>query len=321
MNTSWEDAQTFLAVAESHGFSAAAHRLGVGQPTVSRRIAGLEARLNCQLFTRGKQGARLTPAGARLLPAAEQMARWAGEFGRLAQGAEERPTGTVRIAAPPGLAVEVLAPLAATARERWPDIRLEVLASVDYVDLSRGGADLAIRTRESHEPELTTIHSARFEIGVYATTAYRSRLDEKRAARDRGEAPCRIEELDWITWCFPYENVAPRPMLERAIPDFAPAFASDNYLVLKSALDAGLGVMVLEKRGVIDAATTAPDRRLVEIDLGFSLPPSEYHLVCAKSMRYVPRVRAIADLLVERIESSRSSRNADQPRPDILHAC
>ena len=310
MNTSWEDAQTFLAVAENHSFSAAANRLGVGQPTISRRIAGLEARLNCQLFTRGKQGALLTDAGARLLPAAEQMARWAGEFGRLAQGAEENPTGTVRIAAPPGLAVEALAPLAAIARERLPDIRLEVLASVDYIDLSRGGADLAIRTRESHEPELATIHSAEFEIGVYATTAYRSQLAQRHVATGRGDEPYRIEDLDWITWCFPYENVAPRPMLERAIPDFVPAFASDNYLVLKSALDAGLGVMVLEKRGVANAATSAPYRRLVEIDLGFSLPPSEYHLVCAKGMRYVPRVRAIADLLIERIESGRSIRDS-----------
>ncbi|HEB89510.1 MAG TPA: LysR family transcriptional regulator [Deltaproteobacteria bacterium] len=306
MHTSWEDAETFLAVAESRSFSAAAHLLGVGQPTVSRRIAGLEGRLGCQLFTRGKQGAELTDWGAKLLPAAEQMARWAAEFGRLAQGAEETPAGIVRIAAPPGLAVEVLAPLAARVRDRLPEIRLEILASIEYVDLSRGGADLAVRTRESHEPELTTLHRAAFEIGVFATAGYRTRLDERLAAEGRGAESTRLEDLDWITWSFPYESVAPRPMLERAIPDFAPAFASDNYLVLRSALDAGLGVMVLEKQG-IPVAAPSPEARLVEIDLGFSLPPSEYHLVCARSMRYVPRVRAIADLLVERLEEGRAS--------------
>jgi DNA-binding transcriptional LysR family regulator len=298
MNTSWEDAQTFLAVAEKRSFSAASGLLGVGQPTISRRIAALEGRLGCQLFMRGKRGAQLTDAGARLLPAAEQMARWAGEFGRLAQGAEESPTGTVRIAAPPGLAVEVLAPLAATAREQLPEIRLEVLASVDYIDLSRGGADLAIRTRETHEPELATIHSAEFEIGVFATLEYRASLVEKLRDAGRVDSTFRIEDLDWITWSFPYEQVAPRPMLERAIPDFAPAFASDNYLVLKSALAAGLGVMVLEKQSTGNPPANAD---LVEIDLGFSLPPSEYYLICAKSMRYVPRVRAVTDLIVERL--------------------
>ncbi len=299
MHTSWEDAQTFLAVAEHDSFSAAAGLLGVGQPTISRRIASLEERLGCQLFIRNKLGARLTEAGAKLLPAAEQMARWAGEFGRLAEGAETEPTGTVRIAAPPGLAVEVLAPLAARLLEEQPDLRLEILASVDYIDLARGEADLAIRTRENQEPELMTLHSAKFEIGVFATAAYEARLAQKMSSTDREAGDLRIEDLDWITWAAPYQRVAPRPMLERKIPDFKPAFASDNYLVLKSALAAGLGVMVLEKQGATDSLHGV---ELVEIDLGFSLLPAEYYLVCAKSMRTVPRVRVVADLLIERMD-------------------
>lgn len=305
MDISWDDAQTFLAVAEEHSFSRAAAVLGLGQPTISRRIAGLEARLGSQLFRRGRQGTELTEAGARLLPAAEQMARWAGEFGRLARGAEERPAGTVRIAAPPGLAVELLAPLAAVARERLPEIRLEVLASVDYLDLARGGADLAIRTRANREPELMTIHSAQLEIGVFGTRDYHRRLTARLAAAGRTDSVFRIQDLDWITWAFPYEAVAPRPMLERAIPDFQPAFASDNYLVLKSALMAGMGVMVLEKPTVNRGSPVGPWRaervELIELDLGFELPRSDYHLVCAKSMRFVPRVRAVADLLMEHV--------------------
>ncbi len=88
-------------------------------------------------------------------------------------------------------------------------------------------------------------------------------------------------------------------MLERKIPDFKPAFASDNYLVLKSALAAGLGVMVLEKQGATDSLR---GEARVEIDLGFELLPAEYYLVCAKSMRTVPRVRVVADLLIERMD-------------------
>ena len=79
MDISWEDAQTFLVVAEQHSFSGAARFLGLGQPTISRRIANIERRVGCQLFLRDKRGAELTSDGARLLPAAQQMARWAGE--------------------------------------------------------------------------------------------------------------------------------------------------------------------------------------------------------------------------------------------------
>lgn len=298
MDTSWEDAQTFLAVAEQRSFSAAANLLNVGQPTISRRIASLERRLGVQLFTRSKLGTELTEAATRLLPAAEQMARWAGEFGRLGEGAEAEPTGMVRLAAPPGLAVEVLAPMAAIVRVQHPDIRLEVLASVDYLDLARGEADLAIRTRATGEPELATIHSAEFEIGIFASADYKARLTEAAATQGRAGSPFRIEDLDWITWSSRYEQVAPRPMLERAIPNFVPAFSSDNYLVLKSALYAGLGVMVLERQGAADFPRS---EELVEIDLGFQLPSAEYHLICARSMRFVPRVRAVADMLIERL--------------------
>jgi DNA-binding transcriptional LysR family regulator len=286
MDISWEDAQTFLAVAEQSSFSRAARVLGLGQPTISRRIANLEARLGCQLFRRGKRGAELTADGARLLPAAEQMARWAGEFGRLARGAEEDVAGTVRIAAPPALAVDVLAPLAAQLLVRLPGLRIEVLGSIEHLDLSRGSADLAIRTRAPSEPELTALASARIPLGVFGSRAYVERLS----------GPTVLADLDWITWAFPYEHVPPRPMLERVIPGFTPVFASDNYLVQRAALVAGVGAMILE-RPLPGAPPIAPGVALVEIDIGVRLPPGELHIVCAKSTRYVPRIRAVVELL------------------------
>ncbi len=285
---SWDDAQTFLTVAEQRSFSAAARHLACGQPTISRKIADLEGRLGVQLFQRGKQGAVLTEAGARLLPAAEQMARWAGEFERLARGADIGLAGPLRIAAPPGLAVEFLAPFAALLRQEAPDLRLEVLASIEHVDLSRGAADLAVRTREPREPELVSLHRTEIELGVFGASSYVAALP---ANPDAGD-------LDWITWSFPYLHVEPRPFLERLVADFEPAFASDNYLVMKNAAAQGVGAMILER-------TTHPLARnteLVEIELGLDLPPSELHLVCAKSMQFVPRVRAVADRLIAELE-------------------
>ena len=303
MDISWEEAHTFLAVAEGGSISAGAQRLGLGQPTVSRRVAQMEALLGCALFIRSKQGVSLTEAGARLLPAAEQMARWAKEFERLASGEEDRPAGNVRIAAPPGIAVDLLPRLSARLLERHPDIRLEVLASVDHVDLTRGGADLAIRTRAPNEPELMTLASGTNSIGVFASRSYIEQLETRlgRTVRDSSN-PLTLDALDWVTWSRPYEHVPPRPMLERAIRDFIPAFASDNYLVLRRAVSAGLGAMILDHHGATASArgevTTESPEELIEIPLGFSLPPNAFHLVCAKSMQFVPRVRAVAVLVV-----------------------
>lgn len=60
-------AKTFLEIAETGSFLAAAGRLNVTQTAVSARIRALEDQLGRRLFVRNKSGARLTPAGERFL--------------------------------------------------------------------------------------------------------------------------------------------------------------------------------------------------------------------------------------------------------------
>lgn len=58
-----EDLETFVAVADAGGVSAAARRLGVSKSIVSRRLFRLEAELGVQLLARTTRGAALTEAG------------------------------------------------------------------------------------------------------------------------------------------------------------------------------------------------------------------------------------------------------------------
>lgn len=70
-----ELARTFLAVAATGNFVAAAGRLFVTQSTVSARIHTLENTLGARLFQRGRNGAELTPAGKRFLRHAKHLVR------------------------------------------------------------------------------------------------------------------------------------------------------------------------------------------------------------------------------------------------------
>ena len=70
-----ELARTFLAVAATGNFVAAASRLFVTQSTVSARIHSLETTLGARLFQRGRNGAELTPAGKRFLSHAKRLVR------------------------------------------------------------------------------------------------------------------------------------------------------------------------------------------------------------------------------------------------------
>lgn len=60
-------ARTFLAIAETGSFVAAAGRLNVTQTAVSARVQALEEQLGRRLFVRNKSGAKLTSAGERFV--------------------------------------------------------------------------------------------------------------------------------------------------------------------------------------------------------------------------------------------------------------
>lgn len=61
------DVPFLVAVADEHGITAAADALKVPQPTVSRAMARLAARVGAPLLQQGRRGAELTPSGATLL--------------------------------------------------------------------------------------------------------------------------------------------------------------------------------------------------------------------------------------------------------------
>ncbi|MEW2916126.1 LysR family transcriptional regulator [Ruegeria sp. ANG10] len=65
--------ETFLCVAETGGFHAAARKLNVTQTAVSARIRLIEEETGKALFTRGAGGTSLTEFGQQFRPYAEQM--------------------------------------------------------------------------------------------------------------------------------------------------------------------------------------------------------------------------------------------------------
>ena len=81
----WSDLRVFLAVFRLGSTLAASKKLGIAQPTVSRRIDALEAEVGLTLFDRDTRGFKPTDFAKLLLPLAEEMERVAEKFDRKAR--------------------------------------------------------------------------------------------------------------------------------------------------------------------------------------------------------------------------------------------
>ncbi|MGO1051226.1 LysR family transcriptional regulator [Crossiella sp. CA198] len=87
----------FVAVAEHLSFTAAAKALYLAQPSLSRQIRQLEARLDVALFQRASTGVQLTAAGTALLTAARaHLADWQ-HTQRLVRSAAAAERGALRV--------------------------------------------------------------------------------------------------------------------------------------------------------------------------------------------------------------------------------
>ena len=293
-----------LAVAEAGSLSGAAKVLEVTQPTVSRQLAELEARLGEPLFTRAVDGAKLTPFGDRVVEPARRMAESAREVDHAVSGLDTKPRGVVRLTAPPGVAFDLVAPFAARARGELPDIRLEVVSTVAYLALRAARRTLGLRMerldRAAAQRDLVTVASVTYGVAAYATRAYVDRLP-----RAFG-----IADIGWIGWAPPLEHVMPNPQLAARIPGFRPVFASDDFLVQLRAAEAGVGAILL---GRIRSPRAVPTT-LVEMKLDLGPVTSSLHLVCARSSLAIPRVRAVADLLADELTRAPRGRVARRSR-------
>ena len=135
--------RAFDAAARLGSFERAADELAVTASAVSKRVATVEDLLGGPLFTRSAKALVLTASGREYLEqvrAALALLAAMPQHRRLAQGQQK-----LRVSAPPTFARQILVPELASFSAASPDIELEVVLSVPYVDGQAGGADIEVR--------------------------------------------------------------------------------------------------------------------------------------------------------------------------------
>ncbi len=168
----WDDLRFLLALSRHGTLTAAATELGVTQPTVGRRLAGLERRLGAKLFRSTPQGAELSSVGEALVRRAQRMEAEALEATRLASGRDEGVQGRLTITASEWLVARILGPGLRPLLETHPGLRVDLVASARWANLARGEADLALRPAGFQQQSVFQRELARAAYGLYASGEY-----------------------------------------------------------------------------------------------------------------------------------------------------
>lgn len=153
----WTEIELFVQVAELGSLTRAAESLGLSNAAASRHLAALEERLAARLVERNTRRLFLTDVGETFYRRCKPLL---GEM-REAEGAVNeavlKPAGLLRVTASLSFSMIVIAPLLPEFTARYPDLRVEIVASNRYTDLLDSGIDVAIRNREFEEDSAITV--------------------------------------------------------------------------------------------------------------------------------------------------------------------
>jgi DNA-binding transcriptional LysR family regulator len=174
--------EAFLSVAQHRNFRKAAGELGVTPSAISQAVRALETRVGAALFIRTTRSVGLTEAGERFISRAKPAFEELVAASEAAHDLGQRPTGLLRLSVPRVVVPLVLEPLIASFCQAYPEIKLEIAASEEPVDLAAQGFDAGIRLGELIAADMVTVRlTPPFPFVVVGSPGYlRARMPPER---------------------------------------------------------------------------------------------------------------------------------------------
>ena len=290
----WNDLRYFLAVARHQSMLAASRAMHVNQSTVQRRLNELERRLGQQLVKRHPTGYRLTEFGHALLPRAEQVAQAVSAVEQHVQAARLDVAGVIRLTCPEPLVGRITqSAILDRFHARYPGLRVEFVMSDKYLDLSRGDADVALRSGDTEDNGLVGRKIGDSIWAVYASQKYIALHG----------LPDSIEALERHDLAGLDDSMAKHraaQWLRRVAPNAHVVTRNDSILGLLYSVKAGIGVAPLPT-AIADA-----EPELVRVLGPIPELTRIWRILTTPELRRTPRVSAFFDFIVEELAALRS---------------
>jgi DNA-binding transcriptional LysR family regulator len=292
MSDRLQELLVFVRAAESGGFSHAGRELGLSQPSVSRIIGELEARLGVTLLLRSTRRMTLTDAGSLFLDRAREILADIEDAEDAARGLDSL-RGTIRLVIPITYGTREIIPRLAKFLALHPALRVELSVADQRQDLVAEGADVAIRMGELEDSTFGARKLTTLTRMLVASPAYLTARGTPKSPADLASHDCIFGPGNFsrASWSFR------RGDSEISVDVHGRIHTNSGPGMLASAL-AGLGIAMMSP---VMAGDELSAGRLVPLLRSYKLPSIDVHAVFPGGPRPSAKVRALVDYLAKEL--------------------
>ncbi|MCH8551376.1 MAG: LysR family transcriptional regulator [Natronospirillum sp.] len=248
--------EALIAISTHGSFSAAAERLHLTQPAISKRIQNLEQQVGASLFDRDGRRIHLTDAGKLLLPAAQRILQEVDNAQRTMQNLNQQVSGTLTFATSHHIGLHRLPQLLSRFIESNPEVELDLHfqeSEVAYQSILRREVEFAFVTLVSRPPR-TIEQSVRWQDKLVYVAAQHHFLARKKRLQ--------LNELCYTRAVLPHESSATYQLIQQQFAQRKLPLKTTlpvNYLeTIRMMVSVGLGWSVLPESMLNDRLTALP---------------------------------------------------------------
>jgi DNA-binding transcriptional LysR family regulator len=262
----------FIRVVETGSFSKASADLGITQPTATKHVAALEARLGARLFHRSTRGVTPTEVGLAYYDKCKAIARELEEADNLAALMQHRVQGNLRISTSVAFGRRVLTPLVLRFMQLHPGLAIDLSFEDRYVNLVEQGIDVAIRMGRLADSQLG---ARALGLNPWVLVAAPDYLKRSAALAEPAQLSAHAALVYSTVQGDDRWHFSGRDSKTLSVPVQGP-LRSNNLSALLAAARAGMGVAVLPRYVAHESLRAGQVRALLE---AWTLPPQEMHAV------------------------------------------
>ncbi len=300
------DAMSILVASVEEGsFSAAGRKLGVPLPTISRKVADLEAHLKTRLLLRSTRKLALTEAGIAYVAACKHILEEVDEIEAQASGEYSAPRGELTITAPVVFGRIHVLPVVGDFLADFADINVRMRLSDRNVNLVDDHIDMAVRIGELPDSTLVATRVGAIRRVVCGSPTYFTAHGIPKTPDALRDHMCVTfsEMASGMSWIFSAHSRKPkliRPLCRLHIN------------TAEAAIDAAIAGVGVTNVLSYQVARAVQDGKLQIVLEDFEPPPIPVHLIHAHQGLLPLKMRRFLEFAAPRI---RKALAASQKQP------